>query len=143
MWDRTENALSEVTFAELEIVTKALIDSVPATAPDLDLTPPEEKLRTNGLSRGVRSLISVGLGKSQEVREFIHETSTTVPRFDERLVGGFRAKSDEAWSGGLRGDPLFDEMLRFACHGRTDAVINAAGLAVLSHLFEAWDVFEQ
>ena len=143
MLEKTENALLEVTFAELEIVTKALIDSSPATAPDLNLTPPEEKIQKNELSNSVRFQISVGLGKSREVRDFIHEISTTVPRFDERLVGGFRAKYDELWSDGLRGDPLFDEMLRFACNGKPDAVIHAAGLAVLSHLFESCDVFEQ
>lgn len=143
MQEKTEDALLEVTFAELEIVTKALIESAPATSPDLNLTPPEEKIKKNDLSPNVRFQISVGLGKSREVRDFIHEISTTVPRFDEHLVGGFRAKYDELWSEGLRGDPLFDEMLRFACNGKPDAVIIAAGLTVLSHLFETCDVFEQ
>ncbi len=143
MQEKTEDALLEVTFVELEIVTKALIESVPATTPDLNLTPPEEKIKKNDLSNNVRFQISLGLGKSREVGDFIHEISTTVRRFDERLVRGFRAKYDELWSEGLRGDPLFDEMLRFACNGKPDAVIRAAGLAILSHLFETCDVFEQ
>lgn len=73
MWDRTENALLEVTFAELAIVTKAL----------------------------------------------------------------------EASRDGPKGDPFFDELLPFACRGRTDAVINAARLAVSSHLSETCNVIQQ
>ena len=87
-------------------------------------------------------MISVGLAKSREVKDFIESVSTTVPRFDERLVGGFRAKYDALWAEGLRGDALFDEMQRFSSNGKSEPVVHAAGLAVLSHLFESCDVFE-
>ena len=143
MRDRTEEALPDVSFAELEIVTKALVDGVPASGSDLNLTPPEEKIKKNDLSGSTKFLISVGLGKSREVRDFIHEISTTVPRFDQRLVGGFRAKYKALTEEGLSCDPLFDAMLRFACGGKSEPVIQAAGLAVLAHLFETCDVFEK
>ena len=142
MRERTEDALLEVTFAELEIVTKALIDSAPATDPDLNLVPPEQKIQKNGLSESSRFMISVGLAKSREVKDFIESVSTTIPRFDERLVGGFRAKYDALWADGLRGDALFDEMQRFSSNGKSEPVVHAAGVAVLSHLFESCDVFE-
>lgn len=143
MRESTEDALLEVTFAELEIVTKALIDAAPANGADLNLTPPQQKIEKNGLTEQSRFLVSVGLGKSREVKDFIESISTTVPRFDERLVGGFRAKYDALWGEGFRGDALFDEMYRFACNGRSEPVVHAAGLAVLSHLFESCDVFEK
>lgn len=143
MREKTEDALPEVSFAELEIVTTALVDAEPKSSPDLSLIPPKEKIEKNGLSQKTRFLISVGLSKATQVRDFIHDISTTVPRFDERLVGGFRSKYDGLWEQGLRNDQLFDEMLRFACLGKTDPIIHAAGLAVLSHLFETCEVFEK
>ena len=143
MRERTEEALPDVSFAELEVVTKALIDGVPSKGSDLNLTPPGKKIKKNDLSRKTKFLISVGLGKSREVRDFIHEISTIDTRFDERLVGGFRERYQSLTDDGLSGDPLFDAMLRFACNGKSEPVIQAAGLAVLAHLFETCDVFKK
>lgn len=143
MRERTEDALPDVSFSELEIVTKALVRSVPATATDLNLTPPEEKIQKNELTEYSRFLISMGLAKSNEVKSFIQEFTTIYSGFDETLVAGFREQYDALTAEGLKGDALFDEMYRFSCNGSADPVIHAAGLSVLSHLFEICEVFKK
>ena len=140
---RTGDAIADVGFAELDMVTQALLNSPGVSDQNLHIIPPNEKISKNELSDKTRFMISLGLGKSPNVKSFMQELTAIVPHFDENLVGGFRAKYDELFDQGLRGDALFNEMHRFACTGKTDAVIQAAGLAVLSHLFETCDVFEK
>lgn len=138
-----ENAIADVSFAELEIVTKALLANVDATSSDLSLTPPDEKIRKNGLSNGIRFLLTVGLSKSEQVRQFIEQLAAIVPGFDERLVSGFKDRYSHFLSAGVVGDDLFVKLNEFASQQSPDPTLRAAGLAVLSHLFETCDVFEK
>lgn len=139
----TEKAVSEVGFSELRTVTDALISRVSTNKIDLKLIPPKDKIKKNKLSEDTQFQITLGLAKSDEVRKFIHEISTTIPRFDDNLVEGFKAKYQTLNKEGLRGDALFDEMLRFACNGKTEPKYYAAGLSILVHLFQTCDVFEK
>jgi len=138
-----EDAIADVSFTELEVVTRALLTSATGTSSDLSLTPPDAKIAKNGLSPKIRFLLTVGLSKSEEVRSFIEQLSAILPGFDERLVNGFKGKYDHFKSAGISGDDLFVLLNEFSSQQSPDATLQAAGLAVLSHLFETCDVFEK
>ena len=138
-----EDAIADVSFVELEIVTEALLGAGKSLDCDLTLTPPNEKIAKNGLSNSVRFLLMVGLSQSEQVRVYIEQLAAIVPGFDARLVSGFRERYLHLRSAHILGDDLFFSLNVFASRQSSDLTIQAAGLAVLSHLFETCDVFEK
>lgn len=142
--EQLDQSMSEVTFAELEVAAKALASGKHSSNGDgFDVIPPEEKINKNGLSDTVRSDIAMGLSKSHEVERFLANMATNVDEdFPERLKGGFRNKYLELKET-LSGDELFMTMLEFAQAGQKGFRQQAAGLAILSHLFHLCEVFEK
>jgi len=61
----------------------------------------------------------------------------------EKLKAGFLAAYRRLGEAGLSGDDLFDRLAEFACHNDHRTRYRAAGLAVLTYLFEVCDVFEK
>lgn len=141
--ESVDDAMPGVSFAELEVVTKAMVRSAKQLPNDLTIVSPSEKIRKNNLSARSEFLITSGLGTSRLVMDFIQETDAVVPGFANDLITGFKAQYDQLVQDGLIGDELFDGMHLFSCNGNSDAAIQAAGLAVLVHLFETCDVFER
>ena len=83
----------------------------------------------------------MGLSRSSEVNNYLVETSKLDPDFTKRLKEGFKqeyVKLGESFSG----DELFTGMLEFSKSGLQDFPQQAAGLAILSHLFHLCEVFE-
>jgi hypothetical protein len=142
--EQLDQGMSEVTFAELEVAAKALASGKHSSNGDgFDVIPPEKKIQKNGLSDAVRSDIAMGLSKSHEVERFLVNMATNVDEeFPERLKNGFKDKYYELKKT-LSGDELFASMLEFAIAGQKGFKQQAAGLAILSHLFSLCEVFEK
>jgi len=137
-------AMPEVDFQELEEVTKHLlanISSLPETK--YTLTPPEEKMRRNGLTEQSKSYILHGMIKSKEVREFIQTKTLVDSKFAERLKAGFLTQYYSYVQQGYAGDELFEALCTFASDQGHTFKHQAAGIAVLVYLFEDCEVFER
>lgn len=140
--DRLREAMPQVTFAELDVVMKAVAGSQGAATSDLRLVPPAEKMKKNGLTEA--SNLSMGLAKAPEVRRLLQGHAALDPHFPERLREGFVAEYRRLHDAGERGDDLFLGLRAFAVGGwRASFPMQDAALAVLSYLFEACEVFER
>jgi len=137
--------MDNFTSAELEVACRAIEGSsvLPSTA--LHAIPPSRKLLHNSLFASSERLITFGLMRSDAVRRYLQVMASQIdPDFPGRLRAGFVAEYGTFWERGLRGDALFLGMKEFA-GGGTDSSFErqAAGLAVLSYLFQVCDVFEE
>lgn len=135
--------MGNVTFAELEIITQALLNSDTAQPSPITVTPPQEKIAKNGLTERTGDLIKVGLLKSSLVQDYIEGISGIDRNFTRRLTSRFINEYQRHRRDGVEGDLLFDEMRYFSVQGRSDIRYQCAGLAVLVYLFERCEVFEQ
>jgi hypothetical protein len=136
----TEKEMVNVTFAELEVITKFLKASQQATDDSLTIIPLKDKIKKNELSAKSERLIKIGLLQVKQVGDYIEKCLDI--EFGERLKQGFveeygRLRNQEH----LKGDDLFESLTEFASQGRTDFKERAAGLAVLTYLFENCEVF--
>lgn len=134
--------IANVTFAELAEVMK-YIGSVQISIPSsLEVITPKDKILKNHLSAQVEGMLVMGLTQVVQVKEFLNSHHDI--RFAERLVDGFvkeykRLKYVEQ----LEADGLFWTLLDFSSDHRKEFIYQAAGLAVLSYLFEKCEVFEK
>jgi hypothetical protein len=140
---RLATAIPNVGFAELELVARAIAQNGAAENKDLTLTPPTEKIRKNGLTASSQSLITMGLSKAKEVGQYVEHISQVDADFPERLIAGFKNEYSRLKAAGATGDRLFDELREFAGGPAQDFARQAAGLIVLSYLFECCEVFEK
>jgi hypothetical protein len=132
--------ISDVTFAELDVILKYLIgipsDAVPE---NLTLIPLQKKIDKNSLSPEVQKLILMGLTQVTQVRTFIAKNPDIY--YGERLRYGFVKQFKELYDQELRGDALFYPLWDFASTGERDFKTKAAGLSVLVYFFELCEVF--
>ena len=135
--------IPNVSFAELEITTKGLVNSSTPTPPDLRVIDPSEKMARNGLTRNVSFLLTLGLSKAHEVSSFLKDMAQVDFEFPERLKAGFVNEYLSLRDSGLEGDSLFFALHEFATAGHSGFVYQAAGLATMAHLFELCDIFEK
>lgn len=144
-WVRTSlgNELLDIGFPELEVVARAMATTAGVPSDDFSVTPPEEKMRRNELTNQVHLLLTMGLSKSKEVHNFVQQFALVDADFPERLKAAFVSEYDRLRREGVAGDLLFESMRQFACAGTSDFRRQAAGLAVLSYLFECCEVFEK
>jgi len=144
LWVRENLALEmpRVGFAELEIITQAIV--APPATPTIRFVviPPTQKLQRNGLTHATHLLVTMGLAKAKEVEQFVKHVATLHAEFPERLKAGFVAEYTGRRASGLDGDALFQAILDFANRGKRDFISKAAGLAVVAYLFERCEVFE-
>lgn len=132
--------MTEVTFAELEVIVKYLV-ATPIPDSGITVIPPQEKIKRNSLSSEVGNLITTGMIQKKQVEKYLNENPDY--QFSERLKGGFVEKYRELKYAGLEGDSLFYALLDFASNNSSEFKIRAAGLSVLTHFFEICEVFEQ
>lgn len=138
----TGQAVVEVTFAELSVVTRYIMSGQAVINGSLMLIPPKDKIQKNGLSNTIEQLIMMGMIQVKQVADFINRCPDI--EFGDRLSKGFvmeyeRLKNTEMMSN----DDLFNGLLDFAYAGTTDFKQRAAGLTVLVYLFEKCEVFEK
>ena len=134
--------ISNITFAELEVITKYLASNNVGYVENYQITGHIEKIKKNQLSETVSGLIGMGMTKVTLVREYIDNSYDN--DFGERLRDGFvneytRLKNDEK----LQGDDMFYSLLVFAGGMVSDIVRSSASLAVLVYFFESCEVFEK
>lgn len=141
--EQLDEEMSNVSFAELEVAAKALSTGKFSESTDFSVIPPELKIAKNNLTQVSRTYISMGLSRSPEVERFLVNMAQLVDsEFPERLKNGFKQKYLEL-SKDSSGDELFMDMLEFANSGRSDFKQQAAGLAILTHLFHLCEIFEK
>jgi len=135
------SSLPDVTFAELEVITKYLIEA-PVTPSDMKMISisPKEKIEKNNLSNEVENLITMGMMGYHQVKDYLNRHPDE--KFADRLKEEFTQKYLELKKQGLSGDELFYELWNFASIGSNDFKLRAAGLKVLTYFFEICDVFE-
>ena len=134
--------MGHVTFAELEVITQALVSSGIAQDPTFTVIPPSEKMALNGLSEQTSFYMNLGLLQARQVQEYVESTSTVDRTFVNRLTTGFINEYQERRNDGYEGDSLFEALRMFSAQGRLDVRNQCAGLAVLVYLFERCEVFE-
>lgn len=142
--DAVSEAFADVGFPELEEATQWIMQiTAEAHSDGFALIPPDEKLKKNNLGTGTKTIITMGLSVSREVRSFVESVAQTDADFPERLKVGFLKEYFRLRHEGYRGDDLFDMMCRFAQRGFKEQAKQSAGLAILVYLFEACEVFEK
>ena len=136
--------MPSVTFDELDTVTKYILRMAP-DSPEINfnLTGIKQKMSKNHLTQEVHSLITMGMSKVKEVGFFIEHQAILLPDFPEKLKAGFFVEYQRLCIVGMTGDALFESLHKFSCGNSSDFRKAAAGLAVLSYLFEKCEVFER
>ena len=137
-------AFARVTFEELEIVARAIVQgTIPAATSDLRVLAPEAKMKRNEMTMASKPLLHMGLGAAAEVGRYLQSSARLDAAFPERLAEGFRREYSRLWAEGVRGDDLFFSLHAYAARNLSLPTLQAAGLAVLAYLFEACEVFEK
>lgn len=133
-----------VTFDELDVVTKFILGMQPRSSEiSFTITGIREKMLKNHLTEEVRSLLTMGMGKAREVGQFVEHNALLRPEFPEKLKAGFLTEYQRLSTRGIKGDELFECLHKFSSGYSSDFKRKAAGLAVLSYLFEKCEVFER
>lgn len=140
----TKNEVINVSFSELDIVTKNLISNQDTKDDSLTLISPKDKIAKNGLSNSIEQMILIGLTQVKQVANFIEQITKIDSNFINRLISGFvveyeRLSNEE----GIKGDALFERLIEFSSAGSSDFKKRAASLSVLVYLFEKCEVFEK
>lgn len=141
--DRLREAVPSVGFVELEFVAKAIANAPQPQPTDLVLIDPAAKMEKNGLTDRVRFELSLGLSKAYEVDRCVVHLGALDPNFPNALKTGFVQEYTALRAGGVQGDALFEALRIFASNGHHEFKLQAAGLAVLTYLFEKCEVFER
>jgi len=133
-----------VSFDELDIVTKFILGMQPASPEiNFNITDVTQKISKNNLTQEVHFLLIMGMVKVKEVHRFIEVNAVLRPDFPEKLKAGFVTEYQRLLKADIRGDALFESLHKFSCGNSSDLKKTAAGLAVLSYLFERCEVFER
>ena len=133
-----------VSFDELDIVTKFILGMQPASPEiNFNITDVTQKMSKNNLTQEVHFLLIMGMVKVKEVHRFIEVNAALRPDFPEKLKAGFVTEYQRLLKADIRGDALFESLHKFSCGNSSDLKKTAAGLAVLSYLFERCEVFER
>jgi hypothetical protein len=138
----TTKVLPDVTFQELDIVTKAILAKPAEPTLRFEVTAPLEKMRKNNLTDQTLLLMQHGYAKALEVGDFVTQMSIFDPSFPERLKAGFVAEYERLRDLGVSGDLLFTALHQFTYGKEIDFIKRAAGLAVLVYLFQKCEIFE-
>ena len=138
------DAMTQISFAELEVAIRGIAQKSTPQVTEFLVIPPDEKIAKNKLSDASRKLLIMGLMQSKEVKQYLQDMERLNDGFINRLVAGFKSKyialsGDEQ----LNSDAIFETLRSFACGNASDFATCAAGLALLSHLFETCEVFEK
>lgn len=142
--ESTKNEVINISFSELDVVTKHLIALPGIRSDSLTLIPPKEKIVKNGLSSSIEKMILMGMTQVKQVANFVEKITAIDSDFTNRLINGFVLEYERLHNKeGIRGDDLFESLLEFSCGGSNDFKQKAAGLSVLVYLFEKCEVFEK
>lgn len=136
-------AVSQITFAELKVVTDALVNGEQPPPSPIVVIPPADKMARNGLTRLSTQMFTMGMAQTRQVESFVESMGSLDRTFVGRLISGFTNQYQKQKQSGLEGDALFAAMQRFSAQGSIEVKYQGAGLAVLVYLFERCEVFER
>jgi HNH endonuclease len=133
-------AAFNTSFAELEVVLKYLSSaSIDTTQVDFRVITPSEKILKNNLSNSIAGYITMGMIKSELVKDYLNRNPDI--NFANRLRKGFVDYYFEL-KGKMNGDELFYSLLAFASGSSSEFSVQAAALAVIVYFFQICDIFE-
>ena len=133
----------DVSFAELDVVTRNLANDQTPLTTSVSLIPIQAKMRRNSLTGTTGTLLDIGLLMVRRVENYLDNMEGLDAGFAARLTAGFVARYMELQQEGLSGDELFSELQVFSTQASFDVLHQNAGLAVLVYLFERCEVFER
>lgn len=143
--DAMSNALSRVTFAELDQVCKELLaNAKPASSSSddsYDVIGIEKKIKVNNFSNLGRNYINMGLSLYSQVESFVEDAEKREPGYGERLRDGFLAEYYAERKNGARGDELYQSLINLV-----DPMVFEDKMsvnAVIAYLFTKCEVFEK
>ena len=141
--DRLRKNMPNITFSELDVIIKYLIDAPNSMdiGESLTILSPKDKIKKNSLSSQVEQKILIGYQQANFISDYLNRNPDI--QFAERLRSGFVAKYKELKNEGLTGDEIFYELHRFSSNYSDDFDYETAGLAVLSYFFDICEVFEK
>jgi hypothetical protein len=132
------------TAAEIQVLMKHLgrLDAVMSDTVDLDLTAIAEKLRRNGLSDEVTSLVRPALPVAKLVERFV--TSMPDPGFSQVIAAELAGRYKELAASADGSDVIFFGLIEYVLgeHRREPRLFWAA-VGIVTHYFELCDVFER
>jgi hypothetical protein len=139
-------AMANVAYDDITFVITALLNQKQHSLDGQDTfepTNPEEKMSKNNLTHEIKFVLSMGLAKAGEVRDFIEKNAKiNFPDVPERLKAALNDEYEKLLSEGIRGDELFNRLYNFSHQNNPNPSRQLAGLAVLCYFFETCDVFE-
>jgi hypothetical protein len=141
--EKLEEEITNVTFVELEAVTKAILENASIPNTDFDIINIPEKLSKNQLTNKVRDYLAIGSVRYSQVEEYIQTISRIDITFPERLRDGFLFEYEKQLAEGVTGDALFLSLCVFSYQNKDSLLEQAACLAVLSYLFITCEIFEK
>jgi len=142
--DALSDAMPQVSFAELEVAIRGIAQQSVPQVVEFSVIPLNEKIAKNQLSDASRKQLVMGLMQSKGVKQYLKEMERLDAGFIDRLIAGFKSKYMDLSRGEeLNSDAIFETLLSFASSNASDFLTRAAGLALLSHLFETCEVFEK
>lgn len=135
--------LPNVTFAEVQVVVSYLVSngSEYDTVASLDHVTPKEKIDKNALSIENANLITMGMTRVRQVKDYLN-TNPDV-NFSERLRTKLSKHYNEEKEEELDPNNIFSNMLEYLSAGSNDFKTRAAALSVLTYFFETCDIFEK
>ncbi len=139
--DAIREEIPNVTYAELEVTVNYLIQNSGISDDSISFIKPKEKIEKNSLSMDIENLITTGMSRVQEVKNYLSTNPDMY--FADKLKTGLVNKYNELKNQGLDGDAVFLELLKFSSHNSRDNKTQASALSVIVYFFEACDIFEK
>lgn len=136
-------AVTHVNFPELEVIVGQLVSTAAPPTSVFSSLAIQKKIRRNKLSAESANMITIGLSRIREVEKFVQARARHDVTFPERLKAGFVGEYQRFMAMGIRGDSLFDVLASFSAGGHlANPRRQAAGLMILTYLFDRCEVFE-
>jgi hypothetical protein len=139
----TNKDAQDVQVAEIQALIKGVVSGIDGnTAPPGDISPvPSDKLDANGLPPYWRSLVSGGWQNAHIVGSYLDAHHD--PLIGENIASLFRARYQYLRAQGLASASIMDGLYEFVTGiGSVSPARQVAAQAVLAHLFESCDIFE-
>ncbi|MEM7555023.1 MAG: hypothetical protein AAF378_13145 [Cyanobacteria bacterium P01_A01_bin.84] len=137
------NAMTKITFVELDMVTNGILRMPLPTESNYNIIPPIEKMSKNELTGMAQQRLMTGVIQANMVSHFVEHMVKIIPDFAEKLKAGFVEEYMKFRANGLKGNDLLYSLHEFSCNNSQDDNLRAAGLAVLYYFFEKCELFER
>lgn len=140
--NKLSDSMLNVQFPELDVIAKAIRGKPRNPTSDLVVLDPRDKMARNGMSSQILEELQIGYGKAEHVKNYVEKMADFDPDFPEQLKAGFVEQYNALRARGYAGDTLFYALHEFASGGSSNFRKQAAGLSILTYLFQSCEVFE-